>query len=217
MSNTKLILIEGLPGAGKTTSSVHLGTYLQHQGIACRWYLEEDDPHPIACLEFKLKDLAQKLPPLWAAFVEQTLQENIVTIIESRLWHNTALFMFMSEYPIDEIVGVHQLVWKELIPLSPTLIFLHQDDVEIALNRLYTLRSKDLIEKDLQITSQYKWFQSRGLKDFDGWVQFFKEWQVVAEHLYSDWPFCKTKIKNPHDDWEQAYQQMYRFLQVEQS
>ena len=215
MIDTKLILIEGLPGAGKTTSTVDLGTYLQRQGIVCRWYLEGDDPHPIDCLEFKIKDLAKKLPRLWAAFAEQALQENAVTIIESRLWQNTALFMFMSEYPIDEILHVHRLVWEELISIAPNVIYLYQENIEIALKRLSTLRSKDMMEKDIQATSQYKWFQSRGLNDFGGWAQFFEEWQPVAELLYSDWPFGKIKIRNPHDDWEQAYQQMYHFLQVE--
>jgi hypothetical protein len=26
--------------------------------MACRWYLEEDDPHPIACLDFRLENLS---------------------------------------------------------------------------------------------------------------------------------------------------------------
>jgi len=212
---TKLILIEGLPGAGKTSSSLHLGNFLQQNGIACRWYLENDNPHPIDCSNFKLKDLAQKLPPLWLAFVKQALGENIVTIIESRLWQNTALFMFMSEFPIEEIVQVYQLVLNELSPLSPVLIILHQDDIEKALGRLYSLRDKDLIEKDIQATNHYKWFRSRGLKNLDGWVQFFSEWQGVAELLYSEWPFRKTKIINPHNDWQQSYQHMYNFVQAE--
>ena len=121
----------------------------------------------------------------------------------------------MSEYPIDEIVGVHQLVWQKLSPLSPALIYLHQDDIEIALKQLYRLRSTDLVNKDIQTTRQYQWFQSRSLNDFNGWVQFFKEWQAVVDDLYVDWPFRKTKIRNPHDDWGKAYQQMYRFFQVE--
>ena len=215
MIDTRLILIEGLPGAGKTTSAVHLGKYLQHQRIPCRWYLEEDDPHPINCAQLKLKHLEQKLPSLWKVFVEQALQENIVTIIESRLWQNTALFMFMGEYPVDEIIRVYQLVWKELTPLSPTLIYHYQDNIEIALKRLYKLRGSDLVDKDIHFTSQYAWFRSRGLNDLSGWIQFFEEWQPVAEQLYLDWPFGKTKIRNPHDDWEQAYQQMYSLLQVE--
>ncbi len=213
MIDTKLILVEGIPGAGKTTTTEHLGTYLQQRGIGCRWYLEEDDPHPIACYEMNLKDLVEKLPPQWAAFVEQASQEKIVTIIESRLWQNTALFMFMDEYPIDAIVECHQLVWKELESLAPALIYLYQDDIEKAMNRLYTLRSKSIIEKDLETTSHYKWFQTRGFQGIDGWMQFFREWQEVAERLYCDWPYRKTKINNPHDDWEQAHQKMYRFLQ----
>lgn len=125
--------------------------------------------------------------------------------------------MFMSEYPVDEIIAVHRLVWKELVLLSPALIFLYQDDPGTALRRLYRLRSKELVEKDIRATSQYPWFQSRGLNGIDGWIQFFAAWQVVAGKLYDDWPFLKIKISNPHDDWTITHQQMHHFLQVPQS
>jgi len=215
MLNTKLILIEGLPGAGKTTASKHLGTYLQQQGITCHWYLEEDDPHPIACFDFKLKDLTEKLPPLWKVFVEKALQAPTVTIIESRLWQNTALFMYMDEYSVEDIIELHQLVWQLLTPLEPTLLYLYQDDAEIALRRLNTFRDEKWIEWALQTTTKRKWFQSRGLTDFAGWVKFFQEWQQVAEELFRDWPYQKAKILNPHDDWATAYQKIHQFLQVE--
>ena len=215
MLNTKLILIEGLPGAGKSNASVHLGTYLQQQGIACHWYLETDEPHPIACLDFKLEDLAEKLPPLWKVFVEKALQAPTVTIIESRLWQNTALFMYMDEYSVEDILKLHQLVWQLLTPLEPTLLYLYQDDTEIALRRLYTFRDEKWMEWALQTTTKRKWFQSRGLNDFAGWVKFFQEWQLVAEKLFRDWPYQKTKIFNPHDDWMTAHQKIRQFLHVE--
>jgi len=47
---------------------------------------------------------------------------------------------------------------------------------------------------------------------FTGWVQFFTEWQRVVKQLCDDWPYPKLKIQNPHDDWEQAYQQIDTFL-----
>jgi len=187
---------------------------LQQQGVACRWYLEEDNPHPIDCTQLKLKELARKLPSIWSAFVAQALLEDDVLIIESRLWQNTLLFMFMSEYPIDEILDIHKMVWEELNPLNPVLIYLYQDDIQIALERLYTLRNKDLIEKDIQTTSRYSWFQSRGLNDLSGWVQFFKEWQAVAAHLFRNWPYSKIKVTNPHDDWGHAYQEMVHFFKM---
>jgi hypothetical protein len=64
-------------------------------------------------------------------------------------------------------------------------------------------------------TTQYPWFQSRGLHDFRGWVQFFTEWRQVAEQLYADWPVQKLKILNPQENWASGYQQLQNFLQVE--
>ncbi len=215
MLTTKLILIEGLPGAGKTTASVHLGTFLQRHGMDCKWYLEKDEPHPIACLDFKLKDLSRKLPHLWTTFTKRARQDPTITIIESRLWQNTALFMFMSEFPVAEIIQLHQLVWQVLAPLAPILVYLHQDHVESALRRLYTFRDEKWLNRTLETTCRYPWFQSRGLTDFTGWVEFFQAWQLVAEQLFHDWPYQKTKIDNPHDDWARAYQQIFRFLQIE--
>ncbi len=150
MLNSKLILIEGFPGAGKTTTTVQLGTHLRKQGSACDWHLEEDDPHPIACLGFKANDLAQKLPPLWAIFAEQARQKPTITIIESRLWQNTAMFMFMNEHPVAEIMDICHLVYQEIAPLEPTLLNFHQDNVEIALKRLRAVRGEEWMAWALQ-------------------------------------------------------------------
>ena len=212
MINTKLILIEGFPGAGKSTTTLHIGTALQEQGIACRWYLEDDDPHPIACLDFEIKGLPEKMIPLWASFAEQVMQDSTVTIIESRLWQNTAFFMYMSNCEAGEIVHFSHQLGQVLAPLSPLLMYLDQQDAEAALRRLYTLRGEKWMQEALDMTTAYPWFQSRGLKDFAGWVQFFEEWQRVAERLYHDWPHRKIKIQNPHDDWERAYRQIDAIL-----
>jgi len=217
MLNTRLVLIEGLPGAGKSTSTVHLGTVLQQSGIACRWFREEDDPHPLPCLDFEIKSLPPKMVHLWTDFVQQAVQERIVTIIESRLWQNTGLYMYMSENEVDDIINFNQLVYQMLTPLSPVLIYLDQEHTEMALRRMYATRGEMWMEQTLEETTQYPWFKSRGIKDFAGWVQFFIEWQQVAERLFDEWPHQKIKILNPHDDWARAYEKMHSFLQVERN
>ena len=147
--NTKLILFEGLPGAGKSTSTVQLGIHIQHRGITCRCFQEEDDPHPIACLDFEIKGLSQKLVPLWIDFTKQAVQEPIVTIIESRLWQNTALYMYMSENDVEDIVKLNQQVSQVLTPLSPVLFYLEQGNIEIALRRMYAIRGEKWMELSL--------------------------------------------------------------------
>lgn len=214
MLNTKLILIEGLPGAGKSTSTVHIGKILQQHNVDCRFFREADNPHPIDCVDFEIKGLAERMVPLWAKFVNDAIQGSTVTIIESRLWQNTALFMYMSEVDVEEILNFHQRVWKVLAPLSPALLYLDQDNTDIALRRMRATRGEKYMEDTLRATLPYQWFKSRGITDFAGWVQFFEEWHTVAEGLYVDWPYDKETIMNPHDDWAKAYQQMHAFLQI---
>jgi len=217
MLNTKLILIEGLPGAGKSTSTVHLGIVLQQHNIVCQCFQEEDDPHPISCLDFEIKGLPEKMVPLWTNFVQHAVREQIVTIIESRLWHNTALFMYMSEVDVEDILKFHQQVWRVLTPLSPILLYIDQDNTNMALHQMYATRGEKWMEDALKETTHYKWFTSRGITNYSGWVQFFEEWHCVAERLYNDWPYGKKKIMNPHENWEKAYDQMGAFLQIDGS
>lgn len=47
LSNTKLIIFEGIPGSGKTTMAKRLYEYLGNQGIKSRLYNEGDSDHPV--------------------------------------------------------------------------------------------------------------------------------------------------------------------------
>jgi hypothetical protein len=214
MRSTKLILIEGLPGAGKSTTTAYLQSVLRQNGLDCKQYLEEDNPHPIACLEFALAGLPGKVVPLWERFAGQAVLEPGITIIESRLWQNTAMFMYMGGCDVKEIYQFNEQVSQVLMPLRPILFYLDQDNTEEALHRLDTLRGSKWMREALNMTSSYQWFRSRRLNDFSGWVLFFKEWRLIAENLFSDWPGSKVKILNPHVDWVRAYEQMCRHLGV---
>ncbi len=214
MLNTKLILIEGLPGSGKSTTTAHLGTALRQNHVACRWFLEEDEPHPIPCLDFAIHGLAGKMIPLWQDFTSRALPDPGVTILESRLWQNTALYMFMSEVAPGEILQYYRRVCEILGPLAPALVYLDQPDTDAALRQLAVMRGDNWMAETLAETTGYPWFQTRGLSGFTGWVRFFEEWRPVAEHLYADWPYGKVRILDPHADWARAFAKLDEFLKV---
>lgn len=211
MLDTKLILIEGRPGAGKSTTTIHLQAQLQQHGFDCRHYLEEDNPHPIDCLDFEIKGLTEKMIPLWRNFVEAVKGKPIITIIESRLWQNTAMYMYMSECTIEQIAEFSRQIWQVIVPLSPVLFYLDQEDIRSAMQRLYTQRR----EAWMDTTPDYAWFRSHEWNGLEGWVRFFEEWRKAEENLYCDWLGRKLKILNPHADWANSYCQILDFLQVE--
>ena len=44
----KLILVEGLPGSGKSSTAQFICDQLQRNGHRARWYYEDETPHPVA-------------------------------------------------------------------------------------------------------------------------------------------------------------------------
>lgn len=62
MIDTKLIILEGMPGTGKTTNSFFLLSQLERNGVATRWIHENARPHPTsyfneACLSYEELEL----------------------------------------------------------------------------------------------------------------------------------------------------------------
>ncbi|MFO7681223.1 MAG: hypothetical protein R6X34_14340, partial [Chloroflexota bacterium] len=56
MAKTKLILVEGVPGSGKTTTAVFIAEWLQKRGVETAVFLEGNLDHPadfesVACLD----------------------------------------------------------------------------------------------------------------------------------------------------------------------
>ncbi|MFD0618141.1 hypothetical protein ACFQZR_11760 [Paenibacillus sp. GCM10027629] len=47
MIDSKIILVEGLPGSGKSTTAQFISQCLSDGGIANKWWYEEEEGHPV--------------------------------------------------------------------------------------------------------------------------------------------------------------------------
>lgn len=85
MIDTKLIIMEGLPGTGKTTNSFFLLCQLERNGIATRWIHENARPHPTsyfneACLSYEELDLFYQRFPHTKSIIEKIGMKRRTTI-----------------------------------------------------------------------------------------------------------------------------------------
>src|SRR5512133_501355 len=77
MSKSKLILLEGIPGSGKSTAGLHLQTFLERKGFTVQFWREGNFDNPadfegIACLrEPAYQELLCRYPELTGLFREQ--------------------------------------------------------------------------------------------------------------------------------------------------
>jgi hypothetical protein len=75
---SRLILLEGIPGSGKSTAAINLQSFLESNKVSSRFWKEGDFDHPadfegIACLtKTGYQDLVLRYPELSALFQEHT-------------------------------------------------------------------------------------------------------------------------------------------------
>ncbi|CAG7644342.1 hypothetical protein ACFQI7_09620 [Paenibacillus allorhizosphaerae] len=140
MSNKRLVIIEGMPGSGKTTYATMISHKLTSWEVPHRCILEQEKHHPLMIPEYKFTSLAddgqadvfiQQLQIRFEAFVQDRLQSGQnVTIIESVLFQdviNCAHHMGMNRAKLLQFASTLQRI---VAPLQPVLIYFYQVHVE---------------------------------------------------------------------------------------
>ena len=210
MIDTKLILIEGQPGSGKSTTAQYLAYQCEMNGNPARWYHEQDKQAIV------LLDAQSEFPEIriaqWKAFVSEAEQSETVNILDSRYLMTSVGFFFA----MDEMskLAEFESIWEDIVkPLNPVFIYFYQSDVEKSLRKTFDLRREQWEEVAFKKFNEGTAFGRRHkLKGFDGFVNYFKEFRKVTDRIFDKFRGRKLAIENSEGEWEKYYKEISQLL-----
>jgi len=230
MIDTRLILIEGVPCSGKSTTAEKLAMEISAGGIEANCYLEwsEDNPIFIGAMENLVdiigttKEREADVYRQWTDFVHHAGQHKVVNIIESRFWQTHGMYLFLSGHSEEDVLKSTSQLTSLIAVLKPVLIFLAPSDIEGLHVRVAREKNRKWREAGREgswedwgnrVYEQQEWFAAQSLPSM-AMGRFFDEWASIADRLFGEFPFGKIKIDDPQMDWEGTMDVLREFIGI---
>lgn len=142
MRDTRLILVEGLPGSGKSTTAQWLCHLLEALGVRAAWHHEQDITHPVYRHdELQQATLAgaaaceayhERARHRWQELAAAALATNTVTILDSSFLQAPIASMQLARCGEDAMARHVAATETLLASVNPVLILLrHTDTTEV--------------------------------------------------------------------------------------
>jgi len=203
----RLVIVEGIMGSGKSTTTLNLAQRLETSGIPALGITEGVDPHPIRFdwdvpwSDMPPTELAQSSITKWRSYVDSSLSLDRVSIVDGQLFHGNLTSLLLLDGGTDLIGAYCRDVVGVIEPLRPLLIYLRQDDVDTAIRAISKQRGEKWVnyQVDWKLGSPYA--RRRGLVGLDGLIVLYREYRALTDRLFAALDIPKISIETSRHEW----------------
>ena len=210
MLATKLILIEGLGGSGKTSTVSYLNDFLCRRNFDVTAIYERSNRRPKCKFPAFAENYVGEMLAEWRLFLDERVRVNNLCVMEGHGWQPMAEFMYLAGHSRQSVLDFCGKIESIISPLNPAVIYYAVDNIAEHLERIAQMRGRDWIR-----LMEQRDVEHHGLDAFGGsLLQFWDEWNVLQNEIFSHCRFPKLRVENPHDDWGATYKEIASFLQI---
>ncbi len=208
MMDTNLIIVEGLPGTGKSTTAAFIAEELKRNGkkVVC---VDEGEPHHPADYDSydfpNFETESRLILNKWADFVAQADKDTVYVF--NCIFLQNPMCETMMRFDLDQeasrayIKEIAQIVK----PMKPFILYLSLPDVRATVDRVLAERGEWWLNSVVAYHTKQGYGKRNGLKGYDGYIECLVERKRremgILQSLDLEYRiFCKEKVAADLDD-----------------
>lgn len=223
-----LIVLDGLPGSGKSTTGQWLTARLQTLGRKAYWLPEAQISHPLWWYqhwngtEYQPPDFTntpvdtfmENSLRKWEDFTESAQATDRLLVTESVFFQNAAAMFLMGGAMAARLVEYAQAVQEITQDLHPVLIYFRQNDPSAALKEICALRGQAFEDELIRNMEQLPYLNQRGLKGLDGVAMLWSDIRAITDDLFDGYTIPKISIETSDGNWQAYRQEILKLLGI---
>ena len=211
----RLILIEGVPGSGKSKLEETLCEEALSSGLNASWYLEESRDHPVhPHIDRSGMDLSEYYLRQWKNFISANADQDHLFILEGSLFQSTIRFMIEedNEIMIPEYFAQCQLL---LASISADLIYLRPPDIRPHIDWISETRGVDWTGKVSRYLEGTPVCKKNGWSGGNCMNEFWSYYADVCDLLVKSATISSQTIASGKGDFESQLSSALEYTQLD--
>lgn len=175
---TNLIIVEGLPGCGKSTTAGMIARLLEEQGQKVFCVDEGVENHPADYADYDFPDFEterEKILGKWRSFVESACKDTIYVFncifLQNPMCETMMRFGMSKEDSGKYISEIAQIIK----PLNPVVIYIDLPDVKATVDSVIQERGNDWLNAVIDYHTFQGYGKQNGLSGYDGYIKCLEE------------------------------------------
>ena len=182
---TQLILVDGMPGTGKSSVSQFINLQLRESGVSSDWHHEET-LHPVRQFfdSNRHRDWSgyiEQVSTAWQHFADELECLNQTAVLDAALLQNHVRSMLIFDADRNAIVDLAHRIASVIARLNPTLIYLKPNNVEQNFRDVVRSRGDKLLPLWIEAHDQYPYTKQSGATGYQAFIDFWREFGDLAD------------------------------------
>jgi len=216
MVDTRLVLLEGLAGTGKSTLGQILCGMITQAGLPAEFVHEFDKRNPVHVgPAVGGEGWQDAVRDKWQQFIRQAGTENRpITIMD-------AAFL---QCPVSELLErgvetrlIHSFVEQIrdlLLPLRPVIIYLYQQNIESALQTTFAGRNGKWQQKVITFLVDTPFARRHTQSGFDLYLELNRQTRQICDEIVGKIPFRVLQVDTSGPNWPVIHRQVAENLGI---
>lgn len=219
MEDTRIILVEGMPGTGKSTVSQFVHQQLLARSYDSNWYHEEAVTHPVR-LFYQPKqhlswfDYCENVISCWEKFTIQLQERNQTAVLDAGILQNHVRSMLIFDCNRNLILDLVCRIEALIAALNPVLIYLRPENIEKNFSDVCDVRGQKLQELWIAAHDQYPYTLKRHTSGLPGFLAFWEEFTEISDQIFDGLTIRKLRQDITNEDRDTRYAEILDFLKI---